>query len=73
MKGILKGHSDCSLGKYQLEGVLSPMAHWLGVFCVSLCERNKMKVVAVEEFMISQMEYGVGTTGMSRVISRLLE
>lgn len=59
---ILKSHSDCSLGKYQLEGAFSPRVHWLGVLSNNLCERNKIKVVAVEQFMISQMEYGVGAT-----------
>ena len=64
-KCILKCQSDSSLGKYQREGAFSPMIHWLGVFCDRLCERNKIKVVAVEEFIIIQMEYGVGPTGMS--------
>lgn len=44
---------------------------WLGVFCNSLGEGNKIKVVAGKQFIISQ--YGVGATGESKVISTFLE
>ena len=53
---------DGSLGKHQMEGVFSNRVNLLGVFSNSLGERNKIKGMAVEQFMISQTEFGVGAT-----------
>lgn len=70
---ISRSHRDSSLGKKQMERVFSTRVDWLGVSSNSLGERNKIKGMAVEQFMVSQTKYGTGATKWVKMIFRFLE
>lgn len=59
--------------KKQMERVFSTRVDWLGVSSNSLGERNKIKGMAVEQFMVSQTKYGTGATKWVKMIFRFLE